>query len=333
MPILRLSGAKILFYCHFPDLLLSQRSSLLKRLYRFPLDKLEEFTTGMAHLVLVNSEFTRGIYQETFTSLQGQVPPEVLYPCVTIESRDKLCQAAGSLDPSLEELPEGALVSINRFERKKNVALALEAYIELQQRSPSVSRRKAESLPRLVFAGGFDPNNLENKEYLDELAGRVKASGLRYCLVLPPKLEPLIDQEVLAGASSRGEAHVWFVPSFSNAQRSTLLEKSLAIIYTPMNEHFGIVPIEAMGACRPVVTCNTGGPLESVIHAKTGYHCQPKPGEWADAFEKLMAMDPKARDKMREECYQRAQRFGIESFGDELDRLCQGLLDEEKKSR
>ena len=58
IPVLRLSKARILFYCHFPDMLLTQRSSFLKKLYRAPIDLLEEKTTGMAHCVLVNSKFT-----------------------------------------------------------------------------------------------------------------------------------------------------------------------------------------------------------------------------------------------------------------------------------
>lgn len=41
----------MLFYCHFPDQLLTQRESVLKRLYRAPIDWLEERTTGMADMV------------------------------------------------------------------------------------------------------------------------------------------------------------------------------------------------------------------------------------------------------------------------------------------
>lgn len=58
IPVLLLSPAKIIFYCHFPDMLLTKRKSFLKTLYRKPIDKLEEYTTGMAHKVLVNSHFT-----------------------------------------------------------------------------------------------------------------------------------------------------------------------------------------------------------------------------------------------------------------------------------
>lgn len=46
IPVLKCSKAKVLFYCHFPDLLLTQRKSFLKRMYRAPLDWLEEVTTG-----------------------------------------------------------------------------------------------------------------------------------------------------------------------------------------------------------------------------------------------------------------------------------------------
>ena len=59
IPILRwFSSSKILFYCHFPDMLLTKRQNFLKKIYRAPIDWLEEKTTGMAHSVLVNSKFT-----------------------------------------------------------------------------------------------------------------------------------------------------------------------------------------------------------------------------------------------------------------------------------
>ncbi len=46
IPLLRWTDAKILFYCHFPDKLLSKRDSLLKKIYRLPVDLVEELTTG-----------------------------------------------------------------------------------------------------------------------------------------------------------------------------------------------------------------------------------------------------------------------------------------------
>ena len=55
-------GAPVLFYCHFPDLLLSERNSWAKSLYRAPIDWLEEHTTGAADRILVNSNFTGTVF-------------------------------------------------------------------------------------------------------------------------------------------------------------------------------------------------------------------------------------------------------------------------------
>ena len=49
------------------------------------------------------------------------------------------------------------------------------------------------------------------------------------------------------------DAQIIFVPSFTDAQRSCLLAGSLAVLYTPDREHFGIVPLECM--VRFVVSC------------------------------------------------------------------------------
>lgn len=49
IPLLKLKRSmKVVFYCHFPDMLLAQHTTLLRKLYRKPIDFLEELTTGMA---------------------------------------------------------------------------------------------------------------------------------------------------------------------------------------------------------------------------------------------------------------------------------------------
>ncbi|GFT29033.1 hypothetical protein NPIL_333431, partial [Nephila pilipes] len=58
IPFLKCKRAKVIFYCHFPDQLLTERKHWLKRIYRLPLDWLEEKTTGLADVILVNSNFT-----------------------------------------------------------------------------------------------------------------------------------------------------------------------------------------------------------------------------------------------------------------------------------
>ena len=78
------------------------------------------------------------------------------------------------------------------------------------------------------------------------------------------------------------------VASFTDAQRGALLAASAAVLYTPPGEHFGIVPLEAMASGRPVVACNSGGPLESVAHGRTGFLCEPRPAAFANAMVQLL---------------------------------------------
>ena len=60
IPLLkRFCSKKVLFYCHYPDMLLSPPGGRLKKLYRAPLDSYEEYSTGAADVVMVNSGFTK----------------------------------------------------------------------------------------------------------------------------------------------------------------------------------------------------------------------------------------------------------------------------------
>ena len=73
--------SKVVFYCHFPDQLLADHSSIVKRIYRAPFDWFEATTTAAAHTVVVNSKFTRAVTQATVPALRDR-PLEVLYPCI-----------------------------------------------------------------------------------------------------------------------------------------------------------------------------------------------------------------------------------------------------------
>ena len=83
--------------------------------------------------------------------------------------------------------------------------------------------------------------------------------------------------------------------SFTDAQRGALLAAAAGVLYTPPGEHFGIVPLEAMAAGRPVIACASGGPLESVAHGRTGFLCDPGPAAFAAAMARLLVRAPAPR--------------------------------------
>lgn len=132
---------KILFYCHFPDLLLVQgRKSWYKRIWRIGFDWLEGWGIRGADRVVVNSGFTKGVVEGIWEGLGGGRGVGVVYPCVDTKGDNKVEDDSKPLwkDKKL-------LLSINRFERKKDVGLAIKAFAGLEP--------KDREGVRLVIAG------------------------------------------------------------------------------------------------------------------------------------------------------------------------------------
>lgn len=143
VPLLRLiyPGARVLFYCHFPDKLLAKKGGFVKSLYRVPFDLIESWSTGCSDGIVVNSYFTRGIFGEAFPWLDHR-EPKVVYPCVDTSSPSEKTDVDHS-----EGLWKNhkVLLSINRFEKKKGVGLAIRAYAKLSENERQGTR--------LVLAG------------------------------------------------------------------------------------------------------------------------------------------------------------------------------------
>jgi glycosyltransferase involved in cell wall biosynthesis len=63
---------------------------------------------------------------------------------------------------------------------------------------------------------------------------------------------------------------------------------ALGVVYTPFDEDYGYVTLEAFLAHKPVITArDSGGTLEFVDDGVNGYVCDPRPDHVADAFSRL----------------------------------------------
>ncbi|ODQ68489.1 putative asparagine-linked glycosylation protein [Nadsonia fulvescens var. elongata DSM 6958] len=276
-------NGRILFYCHHPDLLLSKRDSLIKKVYRIPFDWFETYTTSLSDLIVVNSKYTRTIFHETFKRIMTVQDPEVVYPCVDVNTDQK------PVDTRITQLfgSYKVILSINRFERTKNIDLALESFSLLKNES-NFSELK------LVISGGYDNRVIENVQYLAEL--------MKKCEDLKLSCHKLIindDNDLITELNTKlSSTSVIFIPSIPNAAKNSLLKIATLLTYTPSFEHFGIVPLEAMMWETPVLAINNGGPLETVIEGETGWLRPEDAHTWAEII-KLVAFEIKL-EKLRE---------------------------------
>ncbi|KAI6173870.1 Phenylalanyl-tRNA synthetase beta subunit [Aphelenchoides besseyi] len=253
----------LIFYCHYPDKLLTKREDALKKFYRFFVDGLERWSIGMADKIYVNSEFTKSKCEEEFPALKKRDRLDVLYPTLRTDS---LNIVANQTD--FKELDEYEVVflSINRYEKKKNVGLAIEAFSELLK-SDNVGLTKCV----LVIAGGYDPQNEENELEFNKLKALAKEKNV--------------------------EENVIFLKSPSDSQKVELLRRCHMVIYTPENEHFGIVPLEAMYMERCVLAHDSGGPKETVKRGITGFLSHNTSEDFAKFMQKAI-IDPELIRKL-----------------------------------
>lgn len=110
-----------------------------KSAYRIPFNWLESWSTSCADGIVVNSKFTGVMVKRTFPSLLKRTI-KVVYPCVDTTLGESEERKKASLWPG-----KPVLLSINRFERKKDVGLAIKAFAGLTEAEKSGAK--------LVLAG------------------------------------------------------------------------------------------------------------------------------------------------------------------------------------
>lgn len=262
-PFLKLSNQKVIYYCHHPDLLASSRNTSIKKFYRKPLDWMEMKATWYSDIILVNSKYTATVFKNTFPDIE--IPMRVVYPTVANTFEDCLKNLGNEkleIEAVVPNIPPDSFVflSINRFHPAKKLELAINALKIFKEKKLEIFNKIY-----LVMAGGYDPISEINATYFE-------------------RLNTLTNQYNLSNK-------VIFIKSPTDYEKARLLKSCSCLIYTPVKEHFGIVPLEAMLVSKPVLACKSGGPCETVDHGITGYLSEPNPVDMAKFMCKIASAD------------------------------------------
>jgi alpha-1,3/alpha-1,6-mannosyltransferase len=114
--------------------------------------------------------------------------------------------------------------------------------------------------------------------------------------------------------------------SITTQERTALFTRCRVVLYTPENEHFGYVPLEAMAAGRPVVAVKSGGPRETIRHGETGLLCGPTPDAFAAALYELIVNPALAQRMGRAGRMHVGRSFSLRAFGERLNGIIESLV-------
>jgi glycosyltransferase involved in cell wall biosynthesis len=111
--------------------------------------------------------------------------------------------------------------------------------------------------------------------------------------------------------------NVFLLGDVSEEKLSYLYRNCLAVVYIPIDEDFGLIPIEANSHGKMVIGAREGGLKETIIHGETGLLIDnPTPIKIARAIKKLEKIDPRTHVKR---CINHAKKFNLVNFNKKIE--------------
>lgn len=121
-------------------------------------------------------------------------------------------------------------------------------------------------------------------------------------------------------ARANGARNIKFLDWVDDATLQAVIGEAVASIYLPIDEDFGMSPVESMAAGKPVIGVAEGGLLETIIAGKTGLLI-PKNFMVDDVVAAVREMTPERALAMREACELRAEEFSRDHFISRMKRV------------
>lgn len=113
----------------------------------------------------------------------------------------------------------------------------------------------------------------------------------------------------LAGSAT----NITFLGWVSEPDLRKLMGEAIATIYVPVDEDFGMSPVEGMAAGKPCIGVAEGGLLETIVDGETGVLLEPN-FTIEDLIEAVHGLTPERALSMRQACEARADQFTRRTF-------------------
>ncbi len=116
----------------------------------------------------------------------------------------------------------------------------------------------------------------------------------------------------------------------SDREVANLYSRATAVLFTAINEDYGIVPLEGMASSKPVISVNEGGPKETIVNGRTGFLVRSPKG-MAERMRYLVENESVA-EKMGREGRKRVEReYSWNAFFGRFDRLARQVAKSEER--
>lgn len=125
------------------------------------------------------------------------------------------------------------------------------------------------------------------------------------------------DQEAELRARAANAPNIEFAGWTTDEQLRQLIAGAIATIYIPIEEDFGMSPVESMAAGKPVIGVAEGGLLETVIPQKTGL-LVPRDPKASDLVEAVQHLSADRALTMKDACEAQAENFSQQRFADSM---------------
>lgn len=193
-----------------------------------------------------------------------------------------------------------------------------------QKRIKTFTDRDAEILYPPVDTGFFCPGEPKAKTYFLSFA---RLSSIKRVDRIVSAFQKMPDQHLIItyGKNDPEREKIqsmiqWFTnikmqESPSDLELRELIRGAKATIYVPVDEDFGMSPVESMACGTPVIGVNDGGLKESIIDGQTGILIDPRcePDDIISAMKKIEIIGD-----LTQKCVERANDFSLTKFEEQL---------------